>query len=129
MFGKIKKIFSDLWSILCAFFRKISESLKDLSYKSKHLYETNIDNGLYHLKKGNLWDAVFRFKIVSVFWKGKEEGKYYFAYCLVLIGKINDAKSLLGTIPNFSKTEELLTRLENGEGQNIIKEWKEQIEK
>lgn len=53
--------------------------------KMKNFYKTNLDLGLYHLHRGNLNDAIMRFKIVDRFISHKDsEANYWLGWCYFL---------------------------------------------
>ncbi|AFE53909.1 methyltransferase domain-containing protein [Rickettsia typhi] len=51
--------------------------INDCKYKLSHLAETNYQLGFDHLYKGNLNDALFRFKLVNKFFKSNDSKVYY----------------------------------------------------
>lgn len=70
--------------------------INDQLLKYENIVETNIDLGKYHLRLGNLRDAMIRFKIARFFF-GKEnpEIHYWLGWCYFLRGKYDiAAKSL-----------------------------------
>jgi hypothetical protein len=97
------------------------------------MYETNYKIGMFHLSRGNLWDAAFRFKIIKKFWPDKLEPQYQYAYCLVLQNMNGCAIQLLNEIlekdPNYTEARELLNKINNDESSEIIKEFKEKLNK
>jgi tetratricopeptide (TPR) repeat protein len=77
---------------------KITEGQKEffsIKHKFKDLRKTNYDVGLLHLEKGNLKDAIFRFRFIKKFWPEFFEAYYQLAYCLVLENKLYDAKYVI----------------------------------
>ena len=84
--------------------------------KCENLCETNYNNGLYHIEKGNLSDAIFRFYFIKKFWPNYFDAYYQLAYCLVLNKKLIKAKRVLEELyqknPNYDqKGKELLERI------------------
>ena len=63
----------DIWKSLPTFKLKDVKSLvgktkhfvKDTRIKLNHLSKTNFDLGLYHFDKGNISDAILRFKLLK----------------------------------------------------------------
>ncbi|MGX6960617.1 MAG: methyltransferase domain-containing protein [Rickettsia endosymbiont of Pentastiridius leporinus] len=51
--------------------------LNDCKYKFNHLSETNYELGLDHLYRGNLGDALLRFKLVDKFFNPNDSKVYY----------------------------------------------------
>lgn len=101
--------------------------------KLGNMSDTNYNTGMYHLDRGNLFDATFRFKIIKKFWPDRLEAQCKYAYCLILQNMINDATILLHEIlakdPNMVEAQQLLNRINNGEADKIIKEYNEKIKK
>ncbi len=62
------------------FFRALLES-KVIIEKLKDLHKTNYKLGLRHLRKGNLREAIFRFKIVRKFWPHDLDAHLNLIYC------------------------------------------------
>ena len=46
----------------------VRKEIEIIKKKSKNLLETNYNLGLKHLEKGNLGDAIFRFKFIKKFY-------------------------------------------------------------
>ena len=82
----------------------ISES-KIIREKLKNLHKTNYELGLYHLEKGNIGEAIFRFKIVRKFWPHDYDAHLKLIYCFCITGNFERAnfatKYLLSLDPNF----------------------------
>lgn len=80
----------------------------DLSYYLEHtlrsmqnLRQTNFDLGIYHLKIGNINDAIMRFQFVTkILNKGDKSGNYWLGWCYFLKG-------------NYEKAIEALARAES----------------
>lgn len=96
--------------------------------KLKNLYQTNYQNGMYHLEHGNLWDATLRFKIIKRFWPKQLEAQYQYAICLVLQNMTRDARALLNDIlknnPDYVEARDLLNDVENDNTAKIIEEYR-----
>jgi tetratricopeptide (TPR) repeat protein len=63
--------------------------------KCGNLEETNYKLGLKHLEKGNLSEAIFRFRITKKFWPQRFDAYYHLAYSLALKQKYRDAEQVL----------------------------------
>jgi thioredoxin-like negative regulator of GroEL len=74
------------------FIKKEYELIRE---KLDDLRETNYQQGLKFLEKGDLRDAIFRFRVVSRFWPDHFEARYQLAYCLLLHKKPHKAKTVL----------------------------------
>ena len=86
------------------------ETIKD---KCGNLQETNYRLGLKHLEKGNLAEAIFRFRLIKKFWPQCFDAYYYLAYTLVLKknpqAAIEVLNELLNKNPSYNnKARELL---------------------
>jgi len=81
--------------------------------KCKNLRQTNYNLGLKHLEKGNLSDAIFRFRFIKKFWPDYYEAYYQLAYCFILNKKPRKAKFVLQELlirqPNYDDTHEQKT--------------------
>ena len=88
---KSKAFFAFLENGFGAFLKEIT----DVREKTKNLRETNYKIGLVHLEKGNLTDAIFRFRFIKKFWPDLFDAYYQLAYCLVLDKKYSKAKDVL----------------------------------
>lgn len=120
-----KKIYTSTVDFLVIFFN-------ESKYKLQHLYETNYNNGLYHLEHGNLWDASFRFKMMKRLYPDKLEAQCQYAVCLILQGFNKDAETLLVEIlekdPKYNQAEELLNKVKNNDTKKMVEEYKERFE-
>jgi tetratricopeptide (TPR) repeat protein len=80
--------------------------------KSKNLRQANYELGMKHLEKGNISEALFRFRITTKFWPDLLDAQYQFAYCLALKNKASQAKEVLQKLlekkPDFQQARELL---------------------
>lgn len=106
-------------------FQKFSVETVDLIKKEYYLVrekldnlsETNYQQGLKYLEKGDIHDAIFRFRIVIRFWPDQYPDAYYqLAYALILNNKVDKAKSVLEHLvkahPDYSnKAKELFDRI------------------
>jgi len=100
-------------------FEEARNEFFSLRNKVKNLRETNYSVGLRHLEKGNLSEAIFRFRFMKKFWPDFFDAYYQLAYCLVLDDKLFDARNvlieLLSKKPDYDpKAKELLEIIKNG---------------
>lgn len=67
--GSIRQIFKgfSLRKWMVEFYTEQRQLLSEMRVKSKNLRKTNFELGLYHLKMGNLNDAILRFKTAVIF--------------------------------------------------------------
>lgn len=85
--------------------------------KLDNLAETNYQQGLRYLAKGDLRDAILRFRIVLKFWPDQYPDAYYqLAYSLILHNRPDKAKLVLSQLlidhPSYShKAQELLEKI------------------
>ena len=98
-------------------FEACVKEITDIRQKSKNLRETNYQLGLKHIEKGNLPEAIFRFRFIKKFWPDLFDAYYQLAYCLVLNKKYLEAsevlKELLIKDPAYDpKAQEMLTHIE-----------------
>lgn len=73
----------------------MKSELFTMKEKCGNLLETNYNLGLKHIEKGNLSDAIFRFRFIKKFWPEHQDSLYHLAYCLVLNKKPEEAKKIL----------------------------------
>jgi len=71
------------------------EEFFTIKEKCKDLHKTNFDLGNRHLEKGNLSEAILRFRIIKKFWPNDFDAYYQLAYCLVLKNKPRKARRVL----------------------------------
>lgn len=88
----------------------------DIKSKMSNLLETNYNLGLRHLEKGNISDAVFRFRFIKKFWPDCFDAYYYLAYSLALNKRPFEAKKILNELlikkPDYdSKATDLLNKI------------------
>jgi tetratricopeptide (TPR) repeat protein len=79
----------------------MKSTISDLSLmhqKSKNLLNTNFELGIFHLNKGNIKEAHFRFFLMSKIWPKFELGLYYYAYVLTLQKKYQKAQIVINKI-------------------------------
>ena len=93
-------------------FKNILNNFYILSYKFKDLYATNYNLGLIHLEKGNISDAIFRFKFITRFWPQSQEAYIQLAYCYYLKEKYQQALQTLETLKTRFPTSTNLTQFQ-----------------
>ncbi len=97
-------------------FKKKLDSMKDeffvMKDKCDNLLDTNYKIGLKHIEKGNLSDAIFRFRFIKKFWPDHHDSLYQLSYCLILNKKPEEAKKILEELvaknPQHQNGKELL---------------------
>ncbi len=140
MFGKIKKMFSsrkdeiesqkpsffdnlyqkttNISSKIINHFKNLVDEMFIMRQKFKNLLETNMKLGFWHIEKGNISDAIFRFRFIKKFWPECYDAYYQLAYALVLNKKNQKAREVLLELlqknPNYDqKARDLLFKIEN----------------
>ena len=107
--------------------------IKTIKYKLSNLYETNYNTGLKFIEDGNLFDAVFRFKLIKIFFPKKVEPKYQYAYCLALYKYYPDAKfelqKIINEFPDYEDAKILLNQIETKEFNKIVEEYNKKRKK
>lgn len=73
----------------------IKTEISVIKEKFQNLHQTNIDLANYHLEKGNISEAIFRFRIIKKFWPNDYESYYQLAYYLALEGKLRKSRRVL----------------------------------
>ncbi len=84
--------------------------------KSKNLRQSNYELGLKHIERGELSDAIFRFRFIKKFWPDLYDAQYQLAYCLMLKKRKFQAKAVLEELliarPDYDKkAQELLDQI------------------
>ena len=94
----------DIQSMIC----KVKLSIHDIKIKLANLSKTNFDLGLYHFEKGNISDAIFRFKLLKRFDNRYEGLDYFLGRCYLEQSKYDKAKLFLNMYiaSNQSKLKE-----------------------
>lgn len=92
----------------------------DVRAKMSNLLETNYNLGLKHLEKGNISDAIFRFRFVKKFWPKCFDAYYQLAYALTINKRPFEARKILTELlkkkPDYNiKAQELLDKINRGE--------------
>lgn len=106
---------------------KIKEAFSELNFireKLKDIPTTNFKLGIYHLRVGNISDAILRFKMVIFLTPEKAESYYYLARCFIIKGDTFSAKEELNTAlslkPVFPEAKYLLEKINNPDAINEI---------
>lgn len=86
------------------------EELGIIKEKCKDLRQTNYDLGLIHLENDNLSEAIFRFRLIKIFWPNFFEAHYQLAYCLALKEKYPAAKKVLKSLLEKDPSSESIAR-------------------
>jgi tetratricopeptide (TPR) repeat protein len=94
------------------------DEAKIVSQKLKNLEETNFELGRLHIKKGNINEAIFRFRLIRFIYPDNLDAYYELAYCLVLKNKFTKSQKVLEELlakdPNYhGRAFELLDYLKN----------------
>lgn len=89
---------------------KTENSLEEfgvISEKLKNLEATNFNLGRYHIKKGNINEAIFRFRLIKLVYPNNLDAYYELAYCLTLKEKYSNAQKILEELllknPNYNE--------------------------
>ncbi len=101
-------------------YQKFLEEVEQIKIKLNNLLETNYKLGLSHIERGNISDAIFRFKFIKRFWPHCFDAYYQLAYAYVLYRKPYRAKEILKELiekcPDYAdKANELLNQIENSQ--------------
>lgn len=106
----------------------------------KNIRKNNLNLALKFLERGNVKDAMLRFRIMSFFNKRDLDSRYYIAYCYLLSGKRFTAYSILISLKEFEKSfkgnpgfiftkdaesEELINAIENDKAKEVIKKYRD----
>ncbi len=98
--------------------------LKVMREKSKDLLKTNVNLGIKHINNDNISDAIFRFKIISIFWPNYVKTYYYLAHCYILKNNYRKAdisiRKLLEMDPSYaSKVESMVSKINRNKSEQI----------
>lgn len=129
--AQIKNIVGDkkinYYEISGFFKRKIADfnaQCKEAREKLRDIPGTNFNLGLYHLKIGNIDDAIMRFKMVNFLKPEMKEVSYYLGRCLVIKGDLEDAKPYLEKARSnnvkVKETDYILQKINSPESINVI---------
>lgn len=91
---QVYAISSNVRSLFIVMYKFAEDSVIELRFmiqKINDLYNTNIDLAIYHIKSGNINDAIFRLKIVRLFSKNQDKACHLLAWCYLLKGNKKEA--------------------------------------
>lgn len=119
----VKQKSQSIFDFIISRFSVVEKEINLIRGKSKNLLQTNYDLGLKHLEKGNLSDAIFRFKFIKKFWPHHLDAYYQLAYCYFLKKNFQQTqiilKELVSLDPSYQKkADELLDKIKNPELNN-----------
>lgn len=119
----VKQKSQSIFDFIISRFSVVEKEINLIRGKSKNLLQTNYDLGLKHLEKGNLSDAIFRFKFIKKFWPHHLDAHYQLAYCYFLKKNFQQTqiilKELVSLDPSYQKkADELLDKIKNPELNN-----------
>lgn len=104
-------------------FEEAQAETKLLRRRFSNLLESNYEVGMIHLQKGDVGDAIFRFKFIKKFWPDHLKSYYQLAYCLAIKNKDEEAQKVLQELlakdPNFEGAKELLKKVEDEMAQRV----------
>jgi hypothetical protein len=89
-------------AILKSFFSKSLDDCKIFRGKLTNLMETNYRQGIWHIEKNNIGDAIFRFRFIKKFWPQHLDSHYQLALCLTKKNKYREAKEVLKNLLTIS---------------------------
>jgi len=68
--------------------------LKIMKKKMRNLEKTNFDLGLKRMQENEIWEAIFRFRLVKKFWPKNKEAYIKLIECLMIKGKKEKAQKV-----------------------------------
>lgn len=93
------------------------KNCREARVKLKDIPGTNYKLGLLHMRRGNISDAIMRFRMVTFLMPGKIEAYYNLGRCLVLAGEDDNAvkqfEKVVEMDANFSDAAYMLEKLKN----------------
>lgn len=112
---RTKERFNIIWGSSFNLIESIKNELHQVRARFANLLDSNYKLGLYHLERGNLKDAIFRFHFIKRFWPNHYDSYYQLAYCLILSKKYAKAqlvlKELISKSPEYnSRATELMQK-------------------
>ncbi len=115
----IKEKSQSLTNMLGDKFEQAKNEFFIIKDKCHNLLETNYNLGEKHLARGNLKEAIFRFRFIKKFWPKHLDSQYKLAYCLTLDKKPEEAKKVLEELliqnPDYDpQAKELLELINSG---------------
>lgn len=114
-------------SLLGDKFEQAKNEFFTIKDKCNNLLETNYNLGEKHLARGNLKEAVFRFRFIKKFWPKHYDSQYKLAYCLTLDKKPEEAKKVLEELliqnPDYDpQAKELLDLINSATAGEVVEE-------
>lgn len=107
---------AQLGAFLQGSFRVAFEEIRSAREKMKDLVKTNYDLGIFHLEKGNVVDAAFRFQMLLRFQPDNIAGTYQLGRCYYLQGKNDKAQhcfnKVLAAQPAHAEAQYMLALLQ-----------------
>jgi tetratricopeptide (TPR) repeat protein len=99
-------------------FDVVKKELELIKTKSQNLLESNYQLGLRHLEKGNLGDAIFRFRFIKKFWPNHYDAYIQLANCYIIKKRYNKALLVLHELTIINPTyenqaQELIKKIED----------------
>ena len=128
IFNKIKNFFDFLLSLKFNktqfLVNKCKDFIKETRIKLNDLSKTNFDLGIHHLNKGNLNDAILRFKLVKRFGHQYDDLDYFLGRCYLEKLKYSKAKILFENYiiknnPKFSEEAKYCINITDNKLHNI----------
>lgn len=98
-------------------FDVVKKELELIKTKSQNLLESNYQLGLRHIEKGNLGDAIFRFRFIKKFWPNHYDAYIQLANCYIIKKRYNKALLVLDELTIINPTyenqaQELINKIE-----------------
>lgn len=98
-------------------FDVVKKELELIKTKSQNLLESNYQLGLRHIEKGNLGDAIFRFRFIKKFWPNHYDTYIQLANCYIIKKRYNKALLVLDELTIINPTyenqaQELINKIE-----------------
>ncbi len=123
IFNYLNSSHKGLSKIMRSLFDNLKDSNIEFFKKLKTPELNNYKLAIRYLEAGNLWDATFRFKLVSKVWSKNYMARYYYAYCLVLKDNVSTACNILNALliddPENEDAKLLLDKIDNNEQDKI----------
>lgn len=96
---------NDLLKFLSTKTENSLEEFEIISEKLKNLEATNFNLGRFHIERGNINEAIFRFRLIKLVYPHNFDAYYELAYCLTLKEKYSKARKILEELllknPNY----------------------------
>ncbi len=119
IFIELLFFFKEIPAMSKSFFFNSLNDYKSLRGKMTNLMETNYRQGIWHIEKNNISDAIFRFRFIKKFWPQHLDSQYHLALCLIKKNKHREAKDVLKNLltisPDYSNfpAKELLDTIDS----------------